>query len=101
MTTKRCANLTGIFILAMVAVLSLTTVAKAQRRHLLRVATYTLTDLGANGGDSTWSFAQGINNSGEAVGEFVVWSGGIQIQHGFRTMPNQAFMPGTRDDLGT
>ncbi|HYR91176.1 MAG TPA: hypothetical protein VE422_44380 [Terriglobia bacterium] len=107
MKTKRSANLKGVFVLMLVGALSMATVAQAQFQivpifpilRIIRVNTYTLTDLGVNTPDTTWSFGQGINNSGEAVGEFDVMDG-TGAQRGFRTMANQAFLPGTSDEFG-
>jgi probable HAF family extracellular repeat protein len=88
--------------------LCLSTIAEAQvltpiflPLRLVRVTTYTLVDLGANTGNNVWSFAYGINNSGQAVGEIDYWQGGIQVQHAFRTMGNQPIALWTSDDLGT
>jgi hypothetical protein len=58
----------------------------------LVVVGYYLTDLGVYYGASHWSFAYGINNAGQVVGEV---AGG----QAFRTAANQPYLPGV-DMLG-
>jgi len=56
---------------------------------------YAITDLGTLGGTSSWAY--GINNSGQVVGEAYTSSG---YSHAFRTAPNSPINAAT-DDLGT